>query len=158
MSLDDYYARQGSQQDKADRLEVKQYNRWVDIILEATRNMVHAAHNSPPASCDWVYEHGERRASWRLYSEIEGSYHISLMTDGRLVYVDASTSQVQSTIHLRHISQRAQQQEVGVGWAALSTLCTQVVTSALPMFGLSSPDHYHNDLLAHWRRTHPEDR
>lgn len=165
-NLDDHYARQdGGKQARAENLHIRQYNRWVDIVLEATRDMTTAAHGNPPDTCEWVYENGVRTASWQLLKEYDDTYRINLMPDGRLVYVQGTyysdqqppADHIKSTIHLRHISHQSQEQEIGVGWSTLSDLCSNIVTMGLGRFHLPPSWHLHDDLLAHWPRTHPED-
>ncbi|HET6746695.1 MAG TPA: hypothetical protein VFH06_01160 [Candidatus Saccharimonadales bacterium] len=165
-SLDDYYARQdGGKQERADDLHIRQYNRWVDIVLEAVREFARAAQTRPPATCEWVYENGQRTASWELLKEYDDTYRINLMQDGRLVYVKGSyyslkpppEGHVTNVIHLRHISHQSEEQAVGVGWSTLSDLCSNIVTSGYLRFHMPSPSHLHDDLLTHWSRTHPAD-
>lgn len=164
-NLDGYYAqRDDGKGRRAEDLHIRQYNRWVDIVLEAAGAMARAAQSKPPQTCEWVYENGQRTASWQLLKEYDDTYRINLMQDGRLVYVQGTyyydhqppADHVKNTIHLRHISHQSEEQAVGVGWAALSDLCSNIVTMGLGRFGLPS-SHLHGDLLAHWTRTHPED-
>lgn len=159
-SLEDFYRqKQSSDEARQDAIHIQQYNRWVDIVSEATRSMVHQAHSHPPKNCAWVIENGKQVVSWELFREYDDSYRFNLMPDGRLVRVhgtynsDLRPDHVSCSITLRHISTVAEEQQRDINWSDLAELTMNIVRWGLDSFGLPSPPHFHRDLLPHWNQT-----
>jgi hypothetical protein len=159
MDLNDFYrSREQGARDDALAKELRQYNTWAKHLRELIAQMTEQARTDPPVDCEWVIEDGEEKASWELTREYEDAYRISLMPDGRVVYVrgsyygSAQAGLVLRTLELREVTSPAEYTERGISWLMMSDLFDNVISTQGHRFGITVPDHLGGATTQHWGR------
>lgn len=157
MDFESHYAnQQADTQNTQDELRIRQYNTWVGLVRKLAEKMVRNARTSPPSTCNWVYEGGEKKVSWELWREYDDTSRINLLPAGRLVFVEGSyyshsrPDHIARDVTLREVSRVQEQEERDIDWNILADLYSNIVTMRLSLFGLESPGDLHGAILQHW--------